>query len=567
MKRLSHLVAVGCTLIAGAMVSAAMPDSVRTDAGLVSGAPGAPGTTTADIRAYKGIPYAAPPVGELRWKPPQAAAHWDGVRKGDQFAARCTQGGFGGGGRQGAAAGRQGGAAGRQGAAPGAAPAPEGAPAQGRQGAAPAGLAAAPQPPTSEDCLYINVWTPATAASDRKPVMVFSYGGGFTSGAGSEPRYDGEALAKKGVVVVTYNYRLGPFGWFAHPELTKESGHNASGNYGLMDAVAALKWVQKNISSFGGDPRNVTIFGESAGAFQIASMVGSPEAKDLFRRAVAESGAWMGIRMGKMTTLAQAEEAGQKMAETMGAKSIADLRAKSAEDLQREGRAGGMIVDGWYVPEDLSMTFAQGRENEADVLVGSNKDEGTFFQRGGPPAAQFIAQTKERWGDLADSFLKLYPAGTDEEANASSLAAARDEMTWHARLWAQLQAKRGKSKAYVYYFTHEPPSAPGQPSRGATHTAELAYVFGNLLPANREWPAVDRTLADQMTSYWANFATTGDPNGKGLPVWPQYKDKSSGRAMILGDKVEAESSPDTARMALYDQLFARQMSTPSRRTN
>jgi para-nitrobenzyl esterase len=563
MKRLSYLIAVGCTLIAGAMLSA-MPDSVRTDAGLVSGAPGA---TTPDVRAYKGIPYAAPPVGELRWKPPQPAAHWDGVRKGDQFAARCMQGGFGGGGgRQDAAAGRQGAVAGRQGG--GAAGRQGAAQPEGRQGAAPGGEAAAPpQPPTSEDCLYINVWTPATAASDRKPVMVFSYGGAFTSGAGSEARYDGEALAKKGVVVVTYNYRLGSFGWFAHPELTKESGHNASGNYGLMDAVAALKWVQKNISTFGGDPRNVTIFGESAGAFQIASMVGSPEAKGLFRRAIAESGAWMGIRMGKMTTLAQAEEAGRKMAEAMGAKSIADLRAKSAEDLQREGRAGGMIVDGWYVPEDLSITFTQGRENEADVLVGSNKDEGTFFQRGGPPAAQFVTQAKERWGDLADSFLKLYPAGTDEEANASSLAVARDEMTWHARLWAQLQAKRGTSKAYVYYFTHEPPTAPGQPSRGATHTAELAYVFGNLLPANREWPVVDRTLANQMTSYWANFATTGDPNGKGLPSWPQYKDRSSGRAMILGDKVEPESALDTARLALYDQLYAKQMARDSRRTN
>ncbi len=553
MKRLSHLIAVGCTLIASAMLSAATADSVRTDAGLVSGAPGA---TTADVRAYKGIPYAAPPVGELRWKPPQPAAHWDGVRKGDQFAARCMQGGFGGGGaRQGAAPGRQGAAApeGRQGAAPGG---------QGRQAAAPP-----PQPPTSEDCLSINVWTPATAASDRKPVMVFSYGGGFTSGAGSEARYDGEALAKKGVVVVTYNYRLGPFGWFAHPELTKESGHNASGNYGLMDAIAALKWVQKNISSFGGDPRNVTIFGESAGAFQIASMVGSPEAKGLFRRAIAESGAWMGIRMGKMTTLAQAEEAGVKNASDMGKTSLADLRAMSADDLQRQGRNSGMIIDGWWVPEDLSITFTQGRENEADVLVGSNKDEGTFFQRGGPPAAQFVTQAKERWGDLADSFLKLYPAGTDEEANLSSLAVARDEMTWHARLWAQLQAKRGKSKAYVYYFTHEPPATPGQPSRGATHTAELAYVFGNLLPANREWPALDRTLADQMTSYWANFAATGDPNGKGLPLWPLYKDKSSGRAMILGDKVEPESAPDTARLALYDQLYARQMARDSRRTN
>src|SRR3989442_14971702 len=282
MKRLS-LIAVGVLVTASAMMSAAMPDTVRTDAGMVSGAAGA---TAADVRVFKGIPYAAPPVGELRWKPPQPAAHWDGVRKAEQFGARCMQGGFGGGGRQGG--GRQGGAP----AVLGTPPAP-GAAAPGRQGAAPGPQGpGVPQPPTNEDCLFINVWTPAGAPSDRRPVMVFSYGGGFTGGAGSEPRYDGEALARHGAVVVTYNYRLGAFGWFAHPGLTKESGHTASGNYGLMDAVAALKWVQKNIAAFGGDPRNVTIFGESAGAFSVASMVGSPEAKGLFRHAIAESGAW-----------------------------------------------------------------------------------------------------------------------------------------------------------------------------------------------------------------------------------------------------------------------------------
>jgi para-nitrobenzyl esterase len=547
MKRLSLLVVFGGLFVATARVPAALPDSVRVDGGTVSGTSGASG----EIRMFKGIPYAAPPIGDLRWKAPRPVAHWDGVRQATQFAARCMQGGFGGGG------GRQGGGRqGRQTGAPPAAAAP----------AAPAAFTPPAQPPTSEDCLYLNVWTPATSASDRKPVMVFTYGGGFTSGAGSEPRYDGEALAKKGVVVVTSNYRLGAFGWFAHPELTKESGHHASGNYGLMDAVAALKWVQKNIAAFGGDPSNVTIFGESAGAFSVASMVGSPEAKGLFRHAIAESGAWMGIRMGRMTTLAQAEDAGQKMADAMGAKSIADLRAKSADDLLRDGRPGGMIVDGWYVPEDLSNTFAQGKQNDVDILVGSNQDEGTFFQRQGPPAAQFVTQIKERWSDLADSFLTLYPAATDEQANTSSLSAMRDEMTWHARLWAELTAKRGK-KAYVYYFTHVPPAAPGQPSRGATHTAELAYVFSNLIPANRDWPDVDKKLADAMSTYWANFARNGDPNGNGLPVWPAYKDKTtSGRAMILGDKIEPEATTDAARLALYDSLYSKQMAPAVGRT-
>lgn len=549
MKRLVLLLACGCMVGAGS-TAASLPDTVRTDAGLVSGTAGA---VSADVRVFKGIPYAAPPVGELRWRPPQPAVHWDGVRKAEQFAARCMQGVFGGGpGRQGGA--RQGGTPGQPGAA------------AGRQGAAPAPQAAGPpQPPTSEDCLYINIWTPASSASDRRPVMVFSYGGGFTNGAGSEPRYDGEALAKKGAVVVTYNYRLGPFGWFAHPELTKESGRHASGNYGLMDAIAALRWVNKNIANFGGDPRNITIFGESAGAFQVAGMAASPEAKGLFRRAIAESGGYMGIQIGRTVTLAQAEEAGAKMTDSTGAKSLTDLRAKPADEIQQQLRGSGLIVDGWYIADDLATIFAQGKQNDADVLVGSNRDEGTFFPRQGN-TEQFIARTRDRLGDLAETFFTLYPAGSDANANAAYLASFRDEMSWQMRQWALSHAKRGK-KAYVYYFTHEPPTGPGQFGRGATHTAELAYVFNNLLPANREWPQIDRTLADQMSSYWINFATSGDPNGKGLPVWPPYKDKVTGRAMILGDKTEPEPALDSPRLELFDRLYARQMARDSRRTN
>jgi para-nitrobenzyl esterase len=316
--------------------------------------------------------------------------------------------------------------------------------------------------------------------------------------------------------------------------------------------------VQRNIASFGGNPRNVTIFGESAGAFQVAAMAGSPEARGLFQHAVAESGAWMGIRIGKMTTLAQAEEAGVKAAADLAATSIADLRAKPGEEVLRRGGPAAMIVDGWYIPEDLTNIFAQGRQNEADVLVGSNRDEGTFFQRQGPAPEQFTSQARDRWGELAESFLKLYPAASAEEATRSSLAAMRDEMAWQARLWAELQSKRGK-KAFVYYFTHEPPPGPGQFARGATHTAELAYVFNNLLPVDRDWPEVDRRLADQMSSYWVNFATTGDPNGKGMPVWPTFKDRKTGRAMVLGDTIEVESTPDSARLALYDQLYSRQV--------
>jgi para-nitrobenzyl esterase len=508
MNRL-FVIAVGCILASRVVASASITDPVKTDAGLISGTTG----TSPDVRVFKGIPFAAPPVGPLRWRAPQPVARWDGVRKADQFGPRCMQGGQGG----------------------------------NRGGAA-------PPPATSEDCLYVNVWTTAKAASDRMPVIVFAYGGGFTGGAGSEPRYDGEALAKKGVVFVTFNYRLGAFGFFAHPELTKESAHRSSGNYAFMDLIAVLNWVQQNIGSFGGDPSRVTIMGESAGAMLVSALVGSPEGKGLFHRAISESGAWMGLGIRKMTTLAEAEKSGVQQATALGATSSADLRAKSADEVLRALRASDMIVDGWIIPEDLSITFKAGRENDVDVLVGSNQDEGTFFARGAAVTAEmFRDQAKQRFGDRADAYLKLYPAGSDSEANDSSLRRSRDELAWHMRTWARLQSTRGKAKAYVFYFTKV---QPGQEARGATHTAELAYAFGNLAQG-QAWTDSDRRLADTMTSYWANFAAKGDPNGKGLPAWPAYKVRTSERMMILGEKVEAAPELDAARFAFFDAEYAR----------
>ena len=551
MKRLSLVGLAGCVLAFGVAVPAAVPDPVRLDSGSMSGTTGASG----EVRIFRGVPYAAPPVGALRWKAPQPVAHWDGVRKADEYGARCMQGGGGGAGR-GGAGGRQGG---QRGAAPGDQPAAagrEGAPA-GRQGGAqapPPGIGG-PQP-TSEDCLFLNVWTPARSASDRLPVMVWIHGAGLTGGSGSEPRYDGEELSKKGAVVITINYRLGPFGWLAHPDLTKESGQHGSGNYGMMDAIAALQWVQKNAGAFGGDARRVTIFGESAGAFLVAGLVGSPEGKGLFQRAIAESGGWMGMGMGTMRTLADAQEAGAKAVTAMGVSSLADLRAKPAEDIQRDLRGSGLIIDGKYIPEDLSLTFARGRQKDVDLMVGSNKDEGTFFGRQGATAAQFTTQSKQRFGDLGDAFLKLYPASSDPEAVASSLAAFSDEANWHMRIWAEAQAKLKKPKAYLYYFTREPPTAPGQQSRGASHTVEIAYVFRHAGSAPNATD-VDRKLEDAMAEYWVNFAATGDPNGKGLSAWPAVKDRATGRAMVLGDKIEAESASDTARLTLFDQAYAR----------
>ncbi|HEY1759062.1 MAG TPA: carboxylesterase family protein [Bryobacteraceae bacterium] len=518
-------------LLAGSGVALAAIDTpVKTDTGLVSGAPG----KTTEVRVFKGIPFAAPPVGDLRWRAPQPAAKWEGVRSGDQFSATCTTGAGGGGGRGQAKGG-----------------APKGNPDQAKAKAAPVAARGPAGPPASEDCLYLNVWTPAKSATDRLPVIVWTYGGGFTGGSGSEPRYDGEALAQKGVVVVTYNYRLGVFGFLAHPDLTAESSHKASGNYGMMDMATALRWVQKNIAAFGGDPRRVTIDGESAGAFLVSVMVGSPEGKGLFLRAISQSGAWMGLGPAKMKTLAAAEAEGKKAA---GTHTIAELRAMSAQEAAQNlrGVPSGVIVDGWMIPEDESITYAKGKQNDVDVLVGSNHDEGTFLVRGNTTAEQAKTRAEQTYGEFAPEFLKLYPAGSDAEATASRLADSRDELGWHMRTWAELQAKRGR-KAYVYYFTHVP---PGSGDRGASHTFELAYMF-NIPAANGSWTDTDKKLADMMSSYWVNFAATGDPNGKGLPAWQPYNAKTNdAKAMVFGDTPEFGPQIDAPRLAFFDKFYA-----------
>ena len=478
---------------------------VHLDTGIVSGVSG----STSDARVYKGIPFAAPPVGSLRWRAPQPAARWDGVRKAEKFGSVCMQ--------------------------------------------SAAGPAAQP---ASEDCLYLNVWTAAKSATERRPVMVWIYGGGFTGGSGSVPGYDGDALSQKGVVVVTFNYRLGPFGFLAHPELTKESDRRASGNYGLMDQVAALEWVQRNIAAFGGDPRKVTIFGESAGAVSIADLLASPQSKGLFIRAIGESGAWMGLGVAPARRLADAEEAGVKLAESLGAKSLAEMRQAPADAVLKAGRGSGPIVDGWFFPEAPDKIFSQGKQHAVPVLVGSNKDEGPFFLQ--PAGAErFTAQAGQRFGGFADDFLKVYPAGSDEQANASQLEAFRDEAAWAMFNWARLMSKTGK-KAYLYYFTHEPPAAPGAivRARGATHVAEVPYVFN--VPGNRPWTDVDRQLSDAMSSYWVNFASTGDPNGRNLPKWPAFGESKNSNPMVLGDKAEVGPGPDMGHLKFFQTYYEKQ---------
>jgi para-nitrobenzyl esterase len=490
-----------------ARLNAAVEGPVRVEGGVVAGATDA----NSGVAVFKGIPFAAPPVGGLRWRAPEPAVKWEGVRQATKFSATCMQ-----------------------------TPYAEGSPYR------------TPAQPGSEDCLYLNVWTAAKSASERRPVMVWIYGGALTRGAASLPSYDGAELARKGVVLVSFNYRLGIFGFFAHPELTAESAHHSSGNYGFLDQIAALKWVQRNIAQFGGDPNQVTIFGESAGSWSVNLLVATPLAKGLFHRAIGESGA----NFAPMPKLADMEQAGVKVAKSIDAESLATLRAKSADELLRAGREATANVDGWILPADVYAIFAAGKQNDVPTLIGSNADEGTAFT----PASLTLGVFRTaagRYGAKAGAFLRFYPADSDAQAWASQAAAIRDQVFgWEMRTWARLQAKTGKSKTYAYYFSRVPPG-PRSELLGAYHSAEIVYAFHNLGASNRPWEETDRKLAEVMSSYWVNFATTGDPNGKGLPAWPVY-DLQSERAMGLGDRIEAVEIPNKPGLDFFDEWFAQQ---------
>ena len=543
MNRIAMTAIAAAVAMTTTYVKAMVPEQVKIDSGTVAGAISGQPT----VRAFKGIPFAAPPVGENRWKTPQPVAKWEGVRKADAFGAPCAAGA--------PAAGRGGGG--------------------GRAAAAPQAPATPREPARAEDCLYLNVWTSATSPNDKRPVMVWIYGGGFTGGSGGLAWYDGENLASKGPVIVTLNYRLGSLGFFAHPALAKESGHNASGNYGMMDAIAALQWVKKNISAFGGDPNNVTIAGESAGAIMVGALLGSPHAKGLYHRAIAESGGWMGLTMGRMTSGQTAQANGAKTMEALGVKTIAELRAKPMNELTGLS-AGGLIVDGYLIPEDVSLTFMNGKQHAVDVLTGSNKDEANFGVcqgvggRGGGPALTadaFKTNAQRKFGEAADEYLRLYTVSSDAEAPSAAHMACADEINWNMRQWAVAQAKAGK-KAYTYFFTRIP-TLNGAPSpQGATHTAEISYAWNNPKgQATQTWNDVDIKLADTMSSYWVNFITKGDPNGNGLPTWPEYKDLANGRVMVLGDTVQVESAAPTPKLSFYQAAYQRLLKAPNTGTN
>jgi para-nitrobenzyl esterase len=496
---------------------------VRTAAGVVRGT----ATTDGQIRIFKGIPYAAPPVGELRWQAPRPAAAWEGVREATSFGPACLQGQIFG------------------------------------------DIHFAEQ---GEDCLSLNLWTPARAEGERLPVMVWIHGGGFQAGGGAEPRHDGEAFARKGIVLVTINYRLGIFGFFSHPELTRESGQSASGNYAMLDQVAALAWVRDNIGAFGGDPGNVTIFGESAGSFAVSALVASPLARGLFHKAIGESGAYFPAGGGALTLrpAAETEQHGVKFASALGAESLAALRAKPANELLQAALKTqpwfAANIDGHFLPEDVVATYMAGRQAQVPLLAGWNADEiraAVVLGRQKPTAQSFAEDTRKRFAELADAVLKVYPASTDAEALESAAALASDLFIGYATWkWIEVHRATGRSPVYRYSFDRKIPvpadhTVNGAPATardiGARHAGEIEYVFGSLtlsLP-KVPWEPADRKLSDAMTSYWANFARSGDPNGPGLPEWPRYVE--NGPVLHLDETIR--HAPDALR-ARYEALDA-----------
>jgi para-nitrobenzyl esterase len=519
-----HRVSMGAACAAAALLVVSSASAQVREVDVAGGR--IAGVVANDIVSFKGIPFAAPPVGPLRWKAPEPVKPWTGVKQAAAFGPSCMQD-----------------------------------PMFARLFGAP--------PEMSEDCLYLNVWTPAKAAGDALPVMVWIYGGGFAGGQTSVAGYDGTRLAEKGAVLVSVAYRVGPFGFLAHAELSGESG-KGSGNYGLQDQIAGLRWVKANIAKFGGDPARVTIFGESAGGIAVSMLAASPTAKGLFQRAISESGGNFGPPRFAMEggqnvpPLKVAEASGRAFLAKLNAKDIAAARELSAEKVQAAvgpGLEGGFwpVFDGDVLPGDQYELYKEGHFNDTPVLIGTNSDEGALFARPGMTPALFESLIREGYGKHADPILAAYPHATDADAAKSGKDIFRDTaFAWPTWAWAMLQAQKGTGKAYVYYFDHRTPQSPN----GANHGAEIGYVFRNLgnmgsgpLGAGGTPRPEDHALSDLMSSYWVNFAKNGDPNGPGLPAWPAFSTTAQ-TAMHFDGKSSARPVPNMSQLKALDAYYA-----------
>jgi para-nitrobenzyl esterase len=502
MKPVLFITALLCSVVNYAQ----LPTTVKVKEGQLQG------KAENGLTVFKGVPFAAPPVGDLRWHAPLPAAKWKGVRQATEFAPGPMQGG---------------------------------------------------NPPSgkSEDCLYLNIWTPAKSAKEKVPVLVWIYGGGFNFGATSEATYNGEKLAKKGVVLVSIAYRVGTLGFMAHPELSKESADKVSGNYGLLDMVAGLKWVKENIAAFGGDPDKVTIFGESAGGIAVSQLCASPQAKGLFHGAISQSGGSFGPSRvttypgENMKRLADAEIDGANYVKNAGYTSIAEMRKLPADKLPAVRGLAWPNVDGVVIPDDQYKLYEAGKFNDTPILVGYNSDEGASFS---PPKTpeDYKKGVETRYGKFAQALIEAYPA-TENSVPKTARDLARDAaFGWQTWSWARLQAKVGKSKAYYYYFDQHPENPEGSPNagHGSHHGQEVAYVFEQLDPKAPNVTPTDLAISDAMGTYWTNFAKYGNPNGGGLPNWPAFNDDDN--VMYFEQKPYVGPVPSLEAMKVLDQYFS-----------
>ena len=476
------------------------------------------GVVANGIASFKGLPFAASAAGENRWRSPQPVKPWTGVKKADKFASGCVQNAnmiriFGG------------------------------------------------DTNFSEDCLYLNVWTPAKSASEKLPVMVWIYGGAFAGGQTSLPVYDGTRLAEKGVVLVSVSYRVGAFGFLASPELSKESGHG-SGDYGIEDQIAGLQWVKQNIAKFGGDPARVTIFGESAGAISVSMLAASPLAKGLFAGAISESGGNFGpAKTGNeggvnVPPLKLAEADGQKFLSGLGAKDLKSARALPADKIQAAVGPGfggfWPVFDGHVLLGDQYELYQAGKFNDTPILIGTNSDEGGLFTPPKVTSAMFVQQIRGGYGDKADVILTANPHATDAEARTAAKNVFRETaFAWPTWAWARLQSQKSKNKVFVYYFDHRTPQSPD----GANHGAEIPFVFRNQSPPFGAATPDEVALSDTISTYWTNFAKTGDPNGGGLPKWPAFTEAAQ-QVMAFDKTANAKPIPNLQQLQAYETYYA-----------